>query len=185
MVKNYTVFTEECEIYYIAIGMFQFVALWPLHWTYILVMCPDQKLQWFKDHGFLTAVTWKLKQLVINQWEMQYKPEPVLTSVSEPSVSSIFSLFSITHSTQSFIQQCKNHWLQKPLSGKAPAGNLDDIHTYLKEPIIPSSTITDSEGYLKWWQTTAGNCPSLARIAMDYCSTPGMLLILLEHYSLT
>lgn len=51
---------------------------------------------------------------------------------------------------------------------------LDHIETYLKEPPIPSSVITDTGGYLKFWSGAAVKRPGLARMGIDFCSTPGM-----------
>ena len=50
----------------------------------------------------------------------------------------------------------------------------DHIETYLKEPPIPSSVITDTGGYLKFWSGAAVKCPGLARMGTDFCLTPGM-----------
>ncbi|KAF5345972.1 hypothetical protein D9756_010932 [Leucocoprinus leucothites] len=132
MVNKYITLCEECEIYFIAI-----------------VMCPDRKLQWFKDNGFSCAVISQLKQTVIDQWEQNYQPD--LTPDS-----------GIT-----------NKYMKKPTAAKSTAGKLDDIRTYLKEPVIQSSTVIDSGGYMKWWNTTATSRPNLARMGMNYCSAPG------------
>ncbi|KAF5348283.1 hypothetical protein D9756_010486 [Leucocoprinus leucothites] len=115
MVNKYVTLCEECEIYIIAI-----------------VMCPDRKLQWFKDNGFSHAVISQLKQTRVT-----------------------------------------NKYMKKPTATKSTAGKLDDIHTYLKEPVIQSSTVIDLGGYMKWWKTTATSCPNLARMGMNYCSAPG------------
>ncbi|KAF5347263.1 hypothetical protein D9756_009877 [Leucocoprinus leucothites] len=72
-----------------------------------------------------------------------------------------------------FIAIVTNKYMKKPTAAKSTAGKLDDIHTYLKEPVIQSSTVIDLGGYMKWWNTTATSCPNLARMGMNYCSAPG------------
>lgn len=57
-------------------------------------MCPDRKLKWFKDHGFPSLVTRKIKQLVIDRWEKDYKPEPVAAPAPGPSVCVYFVIIS-------------------------------------------------------------------------------------------
>ncbi|KAF5348808.1 hypothetical protein D9756_009845 [Leucocoprinus leucothites] len=110
----------------------------------------DRKLQWFKDNGYARPVYTKLKQTVIEQWGQTYWPNLAMTSEPEP-----------THTG--------NKYLQKRTSKKAPVGNLDDINTYLKGPVVSHLAIIDSGGYMKWWNTTAASHPNLARIGMDYC----------------
>ncbi|KAF5352607.1 hypothetical protein D9756_006312 [Leucocoprinus leucothites] len=56
VVDKYTIFTEDCEIYYISI-----------------VMCPDHKLQWFKSAlGFMTQHVKKIKDIVVERWKALY-----------------------------------------------------------------------------------------------------------------
>ncbi|KAF6749031.1 hypothetical protein DFP72DRAFT_793855, partial [Ephemerocybe angulata] len=55
MIHKYTVFTEECEIYYIAI-----------------VMCPDRKLDWFKARGYTAAQIKNIRTMVVKRWTEAY-----------------------------------------------------------------------------------------------------------------
>ncbi|KAF5354023.1 hypothetical protein D9756_006943 [Leucocoprinus leucothites] len=137
MLNKYITLCEECEIYFITI-----------------VMCPDRKLQWFKDNGFSCAVISQLKQTVIDRWEQNYRPDLTPDSGSDSA-------------------RVTNKYMKRPTAAKSTAGKLDDIHTYLKEPVIQSSTVIDSGGYMKWWNTTATSRPNLARMGMNYCSAPG------------
>ncbi|KAH6894754.1 hypothetical protein BKA70DRAFT_1375748 [Coprinopsis sp. MPI-PUGE-AT-0042] len=59
MLEKYTLFTEECEIYYFAI-----------------VMCPDRKLDWFKIQGYSPAEVKAIKASVIKRWTEAYAPPP-------------------------------------------------------------------------------------------------------------
>ncbi|KAF5345225.1 hypothetical protein D9756_011482 [Leucocoprinus leucothites] len=141
MADKYIMLCEECKIYFIAI-----------------VMCPDRKLQWFKDNGYACPVYTKLKQTVIERWGQTYQPNLAMTSEPEPTCTG-------------------NTYLQKRTSKKAPVGNLDDINTYLKEPVVSHLAIIDSGGYMKWWNTAAASHPNLARIGMDYCSVPQSVIV--------
>ncbi|KAF5346708.1 hypothetical protein D9756_010341 [Leucocoprinus leucothites] len=56
VIDKYTIFTEDCEIYYISI-----------------VMYPDHKLQWFKSAlGFMTQHVKKIKDMVVEHWKASY-----------------------------------------------------------------------------------------------------------------
>ncbi|KAF5345254.1 hypothetical protein D9756_011425 [Leucocoprinus leucothites] len=56
VIDKYTIFTEDCEIYYISI-----------------VMCPDRKLQWFKSAlEFMTQHVKKIKDMVVEHWKALY-----------------------------------------------------------------------------------------------------------------
>ncbi|KAF5353365.1 hypothetical protein D9756_007867 [Leucocoprinus leucothites] len=56
VIDKYTIFTEDCEIYYISI-----------------VMCPNRKLQWFKSAlGFTTQHVKKIKDMVVEHWKASY-----------------------------------------------------------------------------------------------------------------
>ncbi|KAF5360854.1 hypothetical protein D9756_004559 [Leucocoprinus leucothites] len=107
---------------------------------------------------FIAIVYTKLKQTVIEQWGQTYRPNLAMTSEPEP-----------THTG--------NKYLQKQTSKKAPVGNLDDINTYLKEPVVSHSAIIDSGGYMKWWNTAAASHPNLARTGMYYCSAPAKMAL--------
>ncbi|KAF9441873.1 hypothetical protein P691DRAFT_851402, partial [Macrolepiota fuliginosa MF-IS2] len=59
----------------------------------------------------------------------------------------------------------------------------DHIQTYLKEPIIPTNVIQDAGGYMKWWHTAANNQPTVAKVALDYCSAPGVFQFLCNEFN--
>lgn len=39
-------------------------------------MCPDRKLQWFKDHKFSSDHVKKIKATVVKMWKEKYGPKP-------------------------------------------------------------------------------------------------------------
>ena len=45
-----------------------------LIFCFILVMCPDRKLKWFKDHGRTAAQIRDIKKLVVNRFKQSYAP---------------------------------------------------------------------------------------------------------------
>ncbi|KAF5346355.1 hypothetical protein D9756_011616 [Leucocoprinus leucothites] len=115
--------------------------------------------------------------LSADQWKIVTDLLPVLelTSISHfaKSVKFISSQLRVT-----------NKYMKKPTAAKSTAGKLDDICTYLKELVIQSSTVIDSGGYMKWWNTTATSHPNLARMGMNYCSAPGSYISHTQSYLL-
>ncbi len=66
-------------------------------------MCPDQKLQWFKDHKFAQEDIRSIKTTVVKMWKEKYGPKPEdmpkekeKSTVQKVSINIIFSLTSIT-----------------------------------------------------------------------------------------
>ncbi|KAF8495270.1 hypothetical protein F5888DRAFT_1794991 [Russula emetica] len=55
LIDKYSIFTSDCELYQIAI-----------------VMCPNRKLKWFKDHGRTAAQIKEIKKMVVKRWEESY-----------------------------------------------------------------------------------------------------------------
>ncbi|KAF8988141.1 hypothetical protein BDQ17DRAFT_1402226 [Cyathus striatus] len=55
VLDKYSVSTNDCEVYLISI-----------------VMCPDRKLKWFKDHGCTTQQIKEIKKIVIKRWKETY-----------------------------------------------------------------------------------------------------------------
>ena len=49
----------------------------------------------------------------------------------------------------------------------------DHISTYLKDPLIPTSTIKEAGGYMLYWHHASSIRPNIARMASDFCSAPG------------
>ncbi|KAF8239296.1 hypothetical protein L208DRAFT_1184145, partial [Tricholoma matsutake] len=91
---------------------------------FILVMCPDQKLKWFKDHGRTSAQIRDIKKLVVNCFKESYAPAE-LSDAHEES-----ALASATQSTH---------------------GPSDDITTYLSDPVLASDAIAEAGGYMQYW----------------------------------
>jgi uncharacterized protein (DUF3820 family) len=42
--------------------------------SYLTVMCPDRKLEWFKKRGFTSAKINVLKKMVTSRWTDSYAP---------------------------------------------------------------------------------------------------------------
>jgi hypothetical protein len=52
--------------------------------------------------------------------------------------------------------------------------SIDSIRHYLKDPLLWSSEI--SSGYIQYWHNAKALRPNLARMALDFCSAPGMYI---------
>ncbi|KAF7762543.1 hypothetical protein Agabi119p4_9136 [Agaricus bisporus var. burnettii] len=115
MVDKYSLFTTDCDIYQFAI-----------------VLCPDWKLKWFKDHGFPASKIKDIKKCILARFTQSYATD----KTSQPNV----------------VQQVKK---RSPFvihdSSATSTAPLDHFQTYLSEPIILSFQIQDAGGYLKWW----------------------------------
>lgn len=60
-------------------------------------MCPNKKLQWFKDHGWQPEAIEAVRQLVIQRWTESYQPTSALsahcpTTSTASSTSEVSSL---------------------------------------------------------------------------------------------
>ncbi|KAF9039869.1 hypothetical protein BJ165DRAFT_1351564 [Panaeolus papilionaceus] len=137
VVDKYSVFIGGCDIYLIAI-----------------VMCPDRKLKWFKDHGWTVAQIRDIKKLVIDTWKAKYKPSQVSSGVDSDTPAAAAAdrrrLFEVFEDEAT-----------------------DSVDTYLKDPLVPSQAIKEAGGYIAYWHNASGTRPHLARMATDYCSAPG------------
>ncbi|KAF8994243.1 hypothetical protein BDQ17DRAFT_1251992, partial [Cyathus striatus] len=81
MVDKYTILTSESEVYYIAIGE-----------LFLYFMCPDRKLDWFKERDYDDDRIEEIKDMVVKWWTESYKPnEDEEPYDAEPQV--LFILF--------------------------------------------------------------------------------------------
>ncbi|TFK18197.1 hypothetical protein FA15DRAFT_603730 [Coprinopsis marcescibilis] len=142
MVDKYTVFTEECEIYYITI-----------------VMCPNRKIEWFKNRGFTQQQVKQIQMLVLKRWTESFQD-----TVSIPA--------STAHNEESR----RRGWLKKADEPTTSTTPYDHITTYLKEPLVASNVITAAGGYTKWWHMSQSNRPTISKMALTYVTTPGKCL---------
>ncbi|KAF8239893.1 hypothetical protein L208DRAFT_1015389, partial [Tricholoma matsutake] len=105
---------------------------------FILVMCPDQKLKWFKDHGHTSAQISghtsaqirDIKKLVVNRFKESYAPAES----------------SDAHEESALV----NKWVKKSAT-KSTCGPSDDITTYLLDPVLASDAIAEAGGYMQYW----------------------------------
>ncbi|KIJ58079.1 hypothetical protein HYDPIDRAFT_103308 [Hydnomerulius pinastri MD-312] len=156
--KYYNVM-DECEVYRIAI-----------------VMSPDKKLQWFTANGYSSAVVAQICALVVSRWQENYKPPP--SSATATPSSLVTPRQSVSEST-SLCQPGTNSTVQRisrwlPPSTVAPERPEDDISTYLDEPVVPLSHVNAAGGLLKFWEGMREKRSSVAQMALNYCSAPGM-----------
>ncbi|KAF8809543.1 hypothetical protein BYT27DRAFT_7044641, partial [Phlegmacium glaucopus] len=91
-----------------------------------IVMCPDHKTGWFKEHFKYSAAEIKrIKTIVVKAWKSKYAPH------DQPESSQV---------------QKKD----KSRKGKLKHG-YDHIETYLSEPTPTKESITAAGGYLNYW----------------------------------
>ncbi|KAF8237846.1 hypothetical protein L208DRAFT_1130625, partial [Tricholoma matsutake] len=105
---------------------------------FILVMCPDRKLKWFKDHGRTSAQIRDIKKLVVTHFRESY----TLAESSDAHEESALS---------------KNKWAKSATN--QTHGPSDDITTYLSDPVLTSDAIAEVGGYMKYWHLASQHHP--------------------------
>lgn len=151
--NKYFSLSDDCEVYRIAIAM-----------------CPDKKLQWFRDQGWCEREITEVKEMVIRRWEESYKTPDATASAVSTSGPTIAASEGVTAAPTSARGA---RW--RTLAAPAPARPADSIYTYLEDVVIPSAAIEASGGVMKFWFSLEGTCPNLSRMGSDFCSAPGML----------
>jgi hypothetical protein len=63
----------------------------------------------------------------------------------------------------------------KSIAPPESSAALDSIEWYLADPPIPTSVITETGGYIKYWAQAFSTHPLLAKMGSDYCSAPGIV----------
>jgi hypothetical protein len=58
----------------------------------------------------------------------------------------------------------------------------DHIETYLNEPTPTKESITAAGGYLNYWTAALKTRPTVAQMALDYISAPGIYLFLFYDF---
>ncbi|KAF8219319.1 hypothetical protein L208DRAFT_1341409, partial [Tricholoma matsutake] len=138
LMHKYSLLSADCKLYQIAI-----------------VMCPDRKLKWFKDHGRTSAQIRDIKKLVVNCFKESYAPAESSDAHEESALAS---------------------------ATKSTHGPSDDITTYLLHPVLSSDAIAEAGGYMQYWHQASARCPCLAKMGSDFCSVPGECTLLYEVF---
>ncbi|KAK6992292.1 putative AC transposase [Favolaschia claudopus] len=151
VLRKYYALLDDCEAYRIAI-----------------VMCPDRKLQWFRERGWDDGKIAGLRSLVVRRFTESYK-----SSTSSTQTTPASQINASTSSTRT----------QFPLSGRFhrptvafnPAtSEADNIHTYLDSPLCePTSSVIEYwNSRLKPANSSIVATPDLARFGLSFCSCP-------------
>ncbi|KAF8225390.1 hypothetical protein L208DRAFT_1306448, partial [Tricholoma matsutake] len=111
LINKYYTLMKETELYVIAI-----------------VICPDMKLKWFKDHAHTAAQIRDIKKTVLTCWNESYKGDEEVLSPAPAA---------------------KSKWVIPTESDNNQ--NSDTILTYLVDPVFKSSAIKEAGGYMKYW----------------------------------
>ncbi|KAF8239996.1 hypothetical protein L208DRAFT_1235128 [Tricholoma matsutake] len=133
LINKYYTLMKETELYVIAI-----------------VMCPDKKLKWFKDHGHTAAQIRDIKKTVLTHWNESYKGDE---EVLPPALAA------------------KSKWVVPTESDNNQ--NTDTILTYLADPVIKSSAVKEAGGYMKYWNQATEHQPRVGKMGLDFYSAPG------------
>jgi hypothetical protein len=180
LIDKYFSLTDECEVYAIAIGNHigcYFVMIFNA--VFILVMCPDRKLKWFKDRGRTTAQIEDIRKLVINRWEESYKPllaEPQMSIPTDLRNVGVRAFGNRPNMFLSYYLQLPHARQSKWVASSMPASAhaIDNIITYLDDPVVAPNVIQEAGGLMKYWHQAATTRPCISKMASDFCSAPGM-----------
>ncbi|TFK33878.1 hypothetical protein BDQ12DRAFT_614491, partial [Crucibulum laeve] len=126
LIDKYSIFAADNEIYIIAV-----------------VMCPDHKLKWFKDHGHTITQIKGIEKMVANQWKNFY----VSPDMEDTDTSRRQQPLEVPHYAAGTSE---------------PKYGADNILTYLKEPLLSHGTIQEAGGYMKYWQQVFETRPALS-----------------------
>ncbi|KAG8730739.1 hypothetical protein FRC10_002393, partial [Ceratobasidium sp. 414] len=123
--------------------------------VYILsvVMCPDRKLKWFADRGFVTN---RIRQRVVNRFKSLY-PHDHPNSLSQPRSSTGGSIWTQRHSSSAALPM----HLER-----------DSIEEYLETPVVSTYVINQHGGVLSYWSSELERHPRVARMMLDLLTVP-------------
>ncbi|KAF8240458.1 hypothetical protein L208DRAFT_1233299 [Tricholoma matsutake] len=133
LINKYYTLMKETELYVIAI-----------------VMCPDKKLKWLKDHGHTAAQIRDIKETVLTHWNESYKGDEEARIMNGSK---------------------KSKWVVPTESDNNQ--NTNTILTYLVDPVIKSSAIKEAGGYMKYWNRATEHHRRVGKMGLDFCSAPG------------
>ncbi|KAK7034395.1 hypothetical protein R3P38DRAFT_3185246 [Favolaschia claudopus] len=151
VLRKYYALLDDCEAYRIAI-----------------VMCPDRKLQWFRERGWKDDQISEIRSLVIRRFTESYKTSasatPAATSPSD----------TISTSSTSKKSRLSDRFRRPTVSFDNTTSESDNIHTYLDAP-----STEPTSGVIEYWNSrlTSTNpsipaTPDLARFGLSFCSCP-------------
>lgn len=140
-------------------------------------MCPDHKLQYFKDLGWSALKIKDLKKRVTQHWKKTYMKFSPSATTAQPvknpqKVGHLNSYNNIWYIAWPY----KSRYAEDE-SPRTQLGS-DHIDVYLKDPPLHADTVKEAGGYIKYWYAAMSTRPSLARMGSDFCSAPGMCYLL-------
>lgn len=118
-------------------------------------MCPDRKLQWFRDQQRSSTQITRIRERVVTRFNANFKkivagPAPLPVPASVPTLSG----------PARFLRR------QAP---SAPIVQIpNDINSYLDTPPIP---LPVGMTYITFWHHERHHQPELAEMALTYCSS--------------
>ncbi|KAI0045690.1 hypothetical protein FA95DRAFT_1543462 [Auriscalpium vulgare] len=156
LAQKYHSLTNECEVYRISI-----------------VMCPNKKLQWFRDENWSEEAVEEVRQLVILRWEENYMPRDGASVAPTPPASSAvcFAFVRACDMSNCVLGQPTSRFMT-PRRPSATYRNPDSIRTYLDDPLVSDEDIEMAGGLMQYWYRSEEHRPHLAAMASDFCSAP-------------
>ena len=156
-------------------------------------MSPDKKLIWFQNHNYTSEAIARVRQLIITRWEESYQPTTISNPVMATSVASesepnqvrvrstsacypsrVSRLTGCTRMRTCVFLQRRSRFLPATSTPALQRRPLDDILTYLDDPLESTQSILEWGGLMQYWHQASVSRPCLARMASDFCSAPGM-----------
>ncbi|KAF7341582.1 putative AC transposase [Mycena sanguinolenta] len=150
VLRKYYALLDECEAYRIAI-----------------VLCPDRKLQWFRDRMWTDEQIADLRSLVVRRFTESYKtPSP--PTAPPPSASTSAS------TTAASTGRLSDRFRRTSAPSSTSTSEADNIHTYLDSPLVEVTGTV-----IQYWTKRLAPSdpkimatPQLARFALSFCSCP-------------
>lgn len=73
-------------------------------------------------------------------------------------------------------QQRRSKWLPSIELEESQPRSLDDINTYLDDPVVSRDSVREAGGLIKYWHQAATLRPRVSKMGSDFCSAPGKFL---------
>ncbi|QRW12433.1 hAT family dimerization protein [Ceratobasidium sp. AG-Ba] len=122
-------------------------------YTLSVVMCPDRKLKWFADRGFLTE---PIRDRLVERFDSR---NPQAHQSTRP---------------RELLRASGSIWTQRHTSTSSPPVHLecDSIQEYLETPVVSPYVISQYGGVLAYWDSELERRPRVARLALDLLTVP-------------
>ncbi|KIM38776.1 hypothetical protein M413DRAFT_52653, partial [Hebeloma cylindrosporum] len=104
-------------------------------YLFIMIMCPDRKVDWFKNNDFSRDEIRRLKISVIAHWVQKYGPGTDVPAGDSANAE----------------QKIKRSKWESSKAAPKKKHPYDHIETYLQESTISSEAVANAGGYMAYW----------------------------------